>query len=238
MTWIRPRRNPLNLGVEIVIYSLTAFLIAWNLRSYLRLAWQVKLLWALLALAMVSSLWSPVPAFTFRRSIVLIASTSFGVYVGTRYTMREILHILCITGAIAAIASCFVVVFRPDYGVATGVNAGAWQGIFGQKNPFGRFMSLEAMVFVLAALEDDIRRWWYALGALLCAGLLVMAHDMTAYLMLPILVALMAVFQYARRHSLARIDRIALTRRSNPGRIWRSHRAQPGKNTGGAGKGR
>jgi exopolysaccharide production protein ExoQ len=198
-------KNPLNLGLEILIYSVTAALIAKNLRSYLRLAWQVKLLWILLALAMVSALWSPVPAFTFRRSLVLIASTSFGVYVGTRYTMREILHILCITGAIAAVASCLVIVFLPDYGVATGVNAGAWQGIFGQKNPFGRFMSLEALVFVLAALEDKTWRWWYVLGALLCSGLLVMAHDMTAYLMLPILVALVPVFQYVRRHSFARL---------------------------------
>jgi exopolysaccharide production protein ExoQ len=198
-------KNPLNLGVEIVIYSVTAALIAKNLRSYLRLAWQVKLLWILLALAVASTVWSPVPGFTFRRSLVLIASTSFGVYVGTRYTMREILHILCITGAIAAIASCLVVVFLPDYGVATGVNAGAWQGIFGQKNPFGRFMSLEAMVFVLGVLEDETPRWWYILGALLCSGLLVMAHDMTAYLMLPILVALIPVFQYVRRHSFARV---------------------------------
>lgn len=197
-------RNPLNLGVEIVIYSLTAFLIVRNRRAYLRLAWEMKLLWVLLALAMVSFLWSPVPAFTFRRSLVLIASTSFGVYVGTRFTMREILQILCMTGAIAAIASCLVVAFLPAYGVAVGVNAGAWQGIFGQKNPFGRFMSLEALVFVVAALEDKTRRWWYALGAILCSGLLLMAHDMTAYLMLPILVALIPVFQYVRRHSFAR----------------------------------
>jgi len=197
-------KNPLNLALEIVIYSVTAGLIARNLRSYMRLAWKHKLLLILLAFAAVSALWSADPAFTFRRSLVLFASTSFGVYVGTRFTMRELLRLLCATGAVAALASCLVVVLRPDYGIASGVNAGAWQGIFGQKNPFGRFMSLEALVFVLAAFVEEEWRWLYGLGALLCAGLLAMARDTTAYLMLPFLLTLIPFFQYVRRHSLAR----------------------------------
>jgi exopolysaccharide production protein ExoQ len=196
-------RNPLELAVELIIYLTTMVLIGRNLRSYLDLALQHRLLLALLFFAMSSALWSSDPGFTLRRSLVLIASTSLGVYVGMRYTMREILHLLCITGAIAAVASYFVVVTHPEYGVASGVNANAWQGIFGQKNPLGRFMSLETLVFILLASHEKKLRWLYALGALMCAGLLAMARDVTAYLMLPALLGLIPVFQYARKHSVA-----------------------------------
>jgi exopolysaccharide production protein ExoQ len=197
-------KNPLNLAIQIVIYLGMLVLIAQHLGPYLDVARKNKLLWILLGYALASTLWSPVAGFTLRRSLVLIASTGFGVYLGTRYTMRQIMQFLCVVGALAVIASYLVILFRPQYGIAVGVNAGAWQGIFGQKNVLGRFTSLETLVFIIAAFQDRTQRWVYLLGALLCAGLLAKSQDVTAYLILPLTLALIPVFQYARKHSLVR----------------------------------
>src|ERR1700692_2019520 len=84
-------KNPVKLAIQAGIYLMTAVLILRNLREFLRLVWLHKLLLLLLALAFVSALWSDEPGFTLRRTLVLIASTCFGAYLATRFTMREIL---------------------------------------------------------------------------------------------------------------------------------------------------
>jgi len=196
-------KNSLNFALQLIIYLGTIVLIVRHLGQYLHVARKHQLLWILLGFAVASTLWSPVAPFTLRRSLVLTASTGFGVYLGARYTMREVINLLCITGGLAVAASYLVILLRPEYGIAVGVNAGAWQGIFGQKNVLGRFISLETLVFVVASFQEEAhQRWRYVLGAVFCSGLLAKSQDVTAYLILPLTLLLIPVFQYARRHSL------------------------------------
>ena len=197
------QKNPIKLGTQILVYGVTALLVLRDREKFFRLAWRHKWLWIVLAFALVSALWSEVPGFTVRRGLVLIASTVFGVYLAERYTLREIVRILCIVGALAAVASLIVVWKKPDVGVAATVNEGAWQGIFGQKNTLGRFMAFETLVFFFAMLKEKHLRWIYGLGALLCLALVILARDISAALLLPVLLGLLPVFHFARTHSLA-----------------------------------
>jgi O-antigen ligase len=199
------QKNPIKLGVEIFIYLTTAALILRNLRAFIQLASRHKLLLMLLAFALVSTVWSDVPGFTAKRSLVLIAATAFGVYVAANYTMREILRLMCILGTIAAIASLIVVWRLPNAGISGGVTAGDWQGIFGQKNTLGRFMALETLVFAIATFQEKRFRWLYGLGALVCCALLVLSRDISAALLLPLMFALIFIFHFARRRSLISI---------------------------------
>jgi len=185
---------------------ITAVLIAFNLREFLRLFGRHPWLLMLLAIAVLSTLWSDSPGFTARRSLVLLASTSFGVYLATRYSLREILRLLWILGVIAAIGSFLVVWRKPEMGIASGATAGDWQGLFGQKNTLGRFMAFEIMAFGVGIISEKGKwRWFCILGAALCLPLLVMSKDATAYLALPMLVVLLPLFQLARTHSFIKM---------------------------------
>ena len=201
------KKNVVKLAVEVGIYLITATLILFQLREFLHLFFQHKWLWSLLALAFFSTLWSDDPKFTVKRGLVLIASTCFGVYLGQRYTLREILRLLYIVGVIAAVASLIVVWRLPDLGTSSGgANVGDWRGIFGQKNALGRFMALEILVFGVGLVaEKGVWRWFCVLGSVLCLPLLIMAKAATAYLALPMLLVLLVLFQLARRHSLLKM---------------------------------
>ena len=147
-TPIRPEKNPTKLIAQLAIYGVGALLILRRREQVFELARRHAFLWALLALTAVSALWSDVPGFTLRRSLIVIASTSVGFYIGVRYTMREIIRMICIAGAIAATASLLAVLLWPTVGISGGATDGAWQGIFGQKNTLGAVMSLACITFV------------------------------------------------------------------------------------------
>jgi exopolysaccharide production protein ExoQ len=198
-------KNTIKLAVQAGIYLVTSVLILRNLREFLRLVCLHKLLLLLVALAVVSTFWSDVPGFTLRRSLVFVASSCFGIYLASRFTMREILRLVCIAGVIAALASLMVVWRKPDVGISAGVTAGDWQGIFGQKNTLGRFMSLQLFAFGMGAIVEKKWRWFYVAGSALCLPLIIMARDTTALLSLPVLMVLFPLFHLARKRSLVKM---------------------------------
>ena len=198
-------KNNIKLAVQAGIYLVTAVLILRHLREFLRLMRAQKLLLLLLLLAVLSTFWSDAPGFTARRCLVLIASTCFGGYLATRFTMREILRFVSIAAAIAALASFMVVWRRPDLGISGGVTAGDWQGIFSQKNTLGRFMAMGVMVFAMGAVAERKWRWFYVAGVVLCLPLMILSRDATALVALAMLSALLPIFQIARKRSLAKM---------------------------------
>ena len=84
---------------------------------------------------------------TLRRSLVLLATTVYGIYFGGRFTIPEQLRLLSWTFALVVFSSLFMVILLPQYGVDHGVFFGAWQGAFPQKNMLARAMVLAALVF-------------------------------------------------------------------------------------------
>jgi len=194
-------KNPTKLIAQLAIYGVGALLILRRREQVFELARRHAFLWALLALTAVSALWSDVPGFTLRRSVIVIASTSIGFYIGVRYTMREIIRMICVAGAIAATASLIAVLLWPAVGISGGATDGAWQGIFGQKNTLGAVMSLACITFVMAAIQEKKRR--YIVGAVGCFGLVIFSRDASAALMTPLLVALIPIYNYGRKRSIA-----------------------------------
>ncbi len=122
---------------------------------------------AIIAYIAVSFLWSDSAALTLRRALALVGTSFFGIYLASRYTFREQLKLMgWVMGAIVVLSFAFVVAV-PSLGIATGVHAGAWRGIFTHKNGLGDRMVLSSLTFLVLALDAKQYRWllWSFLGS-------------------------------------------------------------------------
>jgi O-antigen ligase len=145
------------LVIQIALYAVAFVFMAISYRSLFRAAWKAKWVGALVIVAVLSTAWSQDPYFTFRRGIVLVATTAFGLYFGSRYTVREQLHLLAWACGLVILSSVFIAVFFPGYGVDHVLFPGAWKGAFPHKNAFGRILWLSALVFYFA--RPRVSRW-------------------------------------------------------------------------------
>ena len=128
-------------------------MLAYGLASNMDAKWIL----ALVAFAIASSAWSLDPVFSVRRSLVLLATTIYGIYFGGRFTIAEQLRLLSWTFALVIFSNLLMVIFLPQYGVDHGDYFGAWLGAFPQKNLTARAMVVAALVFLFA--EAIARRW-------------------------------------------------------------------------------
>jgi O-antigen ligase len=194
--------NPVFLAGQISVYVVVAALLLHTRRDALLQIRNTKLLWAIVALAFVSVLWSDAPAWALRRCVNLAATCGFGLYLGYRYSPRQLLRLLGWTLLVAIVCSIVVVAILPDRGLDSAMTNHAWKGIFVQKNTLGRLMALGVVVFSFLASENKAHRWRYAAASLLCAGMIVAARSATSAMAVPILVMLVWLFALARQRSV------------------------------------
>lgn len=155
----------------------------------------------LIGLAVASVTWSAMPDVTLRRSIALAATTVFAAYLVARFDTVELLQVLAWTFGLSAVLSLATAIAFPSYGIAGGLQAGAWRGIYVNKNVLGRAMVLSTMVFALLAKARP-ERWWVLLpGALLSAGLVLLSRSGTALTVLIGMIVLLPLFAALRARS-------------------------------------
>jgi O-antigen ligase len=146
-----------------LIQFITFALIVAYLPKILRLVrnrLQIIVLLTFLAYIFLSFIWSDLPISSLKSLQNLLRITLFGVYFGTRYTIREQLNYLAWALGIGAVLSIFTVFVFPGYGimgsefspvgnlVSERANAGTWKGVYGHKNSLGRAMVLGSLVFI------------------------------------------------------------------------------------------
>lgn len=142
-------------GLWFGIYIITFFLLIARLRQAAYFAYQDKLVWLLVGLALVSVLWSGAPALTLRRSIALLGSSAFGIYLVTRFTWQELLRLAAWALGLCAILSLAFILLLPSCGIHHDLqHSGAWRGIYVHKNALGRYMSLAAITWLLYAFNN------------------------------------------------------------------------------------
>lgn len=194
--------NPIGLAAQISVYVVVAGLLLHTRRDALLQLRNTKLLWAMVAFAFVSVLWSDVPGFALRRCVNLVATCGFGLYLGYRYSPRQLLRLLGWTFLVAIVCSIVVVAVAPDRGLDSALTNHAWRGIFVQKNTLGRLMALGVVVFSFLASENKAHRWRYGAAALLCAGMVIAARSATSAMAVPILLVLIWLFALSRQRSI------------------------------------
>ncbi len=166
----------------LAIYAIIFLLILRHRRRFIRAAIRDKFLFLLVGLAPVSILWSAAPGITLRHSVALVGTTLVGVYLATRYSLREQLWLLAWALGIAALLSLVFGLALPTYGLDPFDPLGGWQGIFGAgKNALGRNMALGALIFLLLAVSDPRYRRVACGGFALMVGLLLLSNSQTAF---------------------------------------------------------
>ncbi|AFY87655.1 O-antigen ligase family protein [Chroococcidiopsis thermalis] len=181
------------------VYAVTFFLILLRWKSVMQLVLKEKLLILLVAIALFSVLWSVAPIVTLRRSVALVMTTLFGVYLATRYSLKQQLQLLAWTLGIAIVLSFLFAIALPAYGVhQEGGHIGAWRGIFVHKNALGRAMGLSVVLFSLFALYSYRYRWIAWTGFALSVALILLSTSATPFLSSLIVLALLPLYSLWR----------------------------------------
>lgn len=148
-TRLQVEGDPLQQRLWLAVYVVVAGLVARQHRAVLAAAMRSPLLWVLVTLPLLSTLWSTAPPLTLRRSVLLLATTGFGAYLVARFHRDRLFGLLsAVLGAIAVLSLILALAF-PAYGRAHGIFEGAWRGVFFQKNELGQAMALGATIWLL-----------------------------------------------------------------------------------------
>jgi exopolysaccharide production protein ExoQ len=146
--------DPLALLLQSAIYAGALIFMIPIRGSVLNACAKNPLLCSLLFLVLVSCIWSPASLFTLRKAIVLLATTGFGLYLGTRFEIREQIRLVALALAVCAVLSVVFIVALPRYGVDMAIYHGAWRGVFFHKNTFGTYMVVAMITFLCFRAES------------------------------------------------------------------------------------
>ena len=187
--------DPITQLMWLAVYAV-AFV--WGLtrwRRFLAVATKDKLLLLLIALAVVSVLWSAAPEVTLRRGIALTGTTLVGIGLAARFGFAELLRLLAWALGIAAVLSLLFALALPSYGISSdSLTQGDWKGVFDHKNTLGKAMSLSAIVFLLLALSSRGYRWLLWAAFALSFALIVLSGSKTALSVTVVLIVLLPLF--------------------------------------------
>jgi exopolysaccharide production protein ExoQ len=148
-------------------YAISLFLLILRWRNVIYVLKRDRFNTTLIGFIVLSYFWSADPAVTIVRSIALIGSSLFGLYLATRYSRKEQLQLLAWTFGLTILFSLIFAVALPKYGVMSGIHAGKWRGMFTHKNALGKSMVLGSLIFLLLALDKGKYQFfcWCGLGS-------------------------------------------------------------------------
>ena len=188
----------INAKLSLLIYFITSILLAVRWRQTLATIYSNKFLLLLIGIISFSYFWSIDPDKTLRFSVYSIGSTCFGLYIATRYTLRQQMNLLGWTYGSLLVLSILFAVAIPQYGIMGGVHEGALRGVFTHKNQFGAFMVPGGVIFFLNAVRGENYSWVsWGLLALSCAAM-IMSSSITAIATFTLMLMLCLIYRIFR----------------------------------------
>jgi len=191
----RSSESMATLSVSIVVLVLVAPLS----RRIVGVGTRERVFTALTMLAIASCLWSEVPVLSLGRALFLLVDTLFAFYLFVRFNPGQQMKLVLILGWISLLSSFVFVVVFPRYGVSHVILAGAWRGIYAQKNSCSAatLVLLPAAFYVAAAslLQKLARITYIGLSILL----IVRTQSAMGRITLALLLALAAGIAIVRR---------------------------------------
>lgn len=195
-----PEGSPLLRLLWLPVYGLVLAGCAWKLPQLFHAAIRLPFLMLILALAAASVSWSIDPAVTQRRVIAITATTLAGLFLAVRYDWRTLLRLLGCVWLTLAFISFFAGLIAPGFAVHGGEeHAGAWRGLWWQKNALGGHMARAAFLCGFLLLMDRPWRLVWAVATLLCTVLVIFSTSKTALLGLLLGFGVLAVAAWMRR---------------------------------------
>lgn len=144
---VRGQFNEATAIGDVAVFAVLAAILAVRARFILRCipfaGWPLSLA----GLALLSTLWSTNPVFSFKHGLLLIAVTFFGIYLGSSFELNEQISLIAWMLVLGVLGSIVMIVFFPKYGVSHDIHWGDWKGLFGHKNILGRMMAIAILTF-------------------------------------------------------------------------------------------
>lgn len=186
---------------SFMVYALSFVFIAATGRSIVVVLRRHLPIVGVLTWALASVLWSTHPSTSAVNSLRMILNVLLVVSLLERYSPNDVMKLVVLAGAVAAVGSLVMVFFFPQYGLQSrGQYAlGAWEGIFGQKNICG----LEMLAVLLPAFFVKLNhryatffRTGYILAVLL---IIAMTRSAGAWLVSSLCLAFVALLKLTER---------------------------------------
>ncbi|HBL13878.1 MAG TPA: O-antigen polymerase [Cyanobacteria bacterium UBA11162] len=184
-------------------YALTFLLLIARLKSVIRAVRRDLFLVFLMVLVVISPLWSDFPAVSRKQALLTLLTTLFGLYLASRFSIKEQVHLLAWALGIATVFSFLYTLALPGSGIEQGLHAGAWRGTFVQKNLFSRFMVASVLPLFLVALSSRKYRYilWTIFG--IAVVLILLTKSKSALLIFLTLMVLVPLYKALRvSHSI------------------------------------
>lgn len=192
-------------------YGLTLLLAAMSPVRTFTAVLRTPLIYALVALALASSIWSIDGPATARRVLALFFTTFAGSVLASRWSLRQLNEIIAAQFAVLMVLSVIFAVLPPRYGIMTELFPGAWRGVWTEKNGLGALMTLGALSCLSSAVLSPTRRWLWAASALGCLALVLLSTSKTSLLALALGVAAMIGVALFRRGPIVAVVATWLT---------------------------
>ena len=174
------------------IVSLSLIALRWKKVTYVFS--RDKFIWALIGVCALSSFWSLDPDTTARRVFALVATTIFGLYLASRYTLKEQLNLCAYMFGISAVMCFLFVIFLPQYGLGNDVDGAGWRGIYPSKNVLGETFVLSAAIFFFQAMTNQENRWVSWLGYVTSGVLIFFSKSTTSIVNFIIITAAVIIY--------------------------------------------
>lgn len=190
--------RPQNLLI-VLIYLISACLVLLRWKTVLYFASNSPAVILLTLMVPLSLIWSQRPDKTLTGSIGIIGTTLFGLYLGSRFTLKEQLKLLAWACGIVSVLSILFIVFLPKYGIMGGVHAGIPRGAFTHKNGMGKFMVFSTCVFLLMVKDFEGKKFLCWFGLVLSMGLVILSQSTSSLLntsMLAIFIISTQIFRW------------------------------------------
>ncbi|MCC5644075.1 O-antigen ligase family protein [Nostoc sp. CHAB 5824] len=162
-------------------YIVSLFLITLRWKKVTYVFGRDKFIWLLLGVCALSSFWSLDSDTTLRRVLGLAGTMLFGLYLASRYTLKEQLKLCAYMLGISAFMCILFAVLIPQYGIGSAGDPTAWRGIYPQKNVLGKRFVLSGAIFLFLAMTNRENRWVLWLGYV-TSGLLILFSKSTTSL--------------------------------------------------------
>lgn len=162
-----------------------------------------SMLVALLGFTFLSMMWSVEPDVTFRRTIALVMTSLFGLYLATRYDWRSLVLLFAAAFATMAVVGFIGSLLAPKLFVHQVEYAGAWMGVWRHKNQMGSLMARGVVACVCAAVLMPRRRnMWWAFAAF-CFVMVILSQSLTSVLATLLGLTVVGVFWTASKGALS-----------------------------------
>ena len=188
----------LNRFLFFINYLITFLLLIIRWRRTLYTLTSNFLVWLLISLAPISSVWSVEPAKTLNASVAMMGTCLFSLYLASNYSFKKQLQLLGWSFAISIVLSFIFAIVLRKYGVMGGVHAGAWRGIYTHKNWLGRMMVLGSGVFFILANDARKHRLILWIGAALAFLLILLSRSSSPLVNLAVILSIVSASRIFR----------------------------------------